>query len=180
MPPGAGSVQAGTAVPITIRMRTMPSRWKTRLAGGLCPLHGPQDRQRHEELDQWPREYRKREPQALEAFKAENEEEIGFWKFLQYEFSIQWKKLKAYANANNVQILGDIPSMSRQIPWMPGWAARCLSWMQTAALPGWQAARRITSRQTASSGATRCTTGPTISRPAMPGGSSVSAMPGHL
>ena len=58
---------------------------------------------------QWPREYRKREPQALEAFKAENEEEIGFWKFLQYEFSIQWKKLKAYANANNVQILGDIP-----------------------------------------------------------------------
>ena len=57
----------------------------------------------------WPREYRKREPQALEAFKAENEEEIGFWKFLQYEFSIQWKKLKAYANANNVQILGDIP-----------------------------------------------------------------------
>ena len=58
---------------------------------------------------QWPREYRKREPQALESFKAENEEEIGFWKFLQYEFSIQWKKLKAYANANNVQILGDIP-----------------------------------------------------------------------
>ena len=58
----------------------------------------------------------------------------------------------------------------------PGWAARCLSWMQTAALPGWQAARRITSRQRASSGATRCTTGPTISRPAMPGGSSVSAM----
>ena len=58
---------------------------------------------------EWPREYRKREPQALEAFKAENEEEIGFWKFLQYEFSIQWKKLKAYANANNVQILGDIP-----------------------------------------------------------------------
>ena len=58
---------------------------------------------------QWPREYRKREPQVLEAFKAENEEEIGFWKFLQYEFSIQWKRLKAYANANNVQILGDIP-----------------------------------------------------------------------
>ncbi len=58
---------------------------------------------------EWPREYRKREPQALEAFMAEIEVEIGFWKFLQYEFSIQWKKLKAYANANNVQILGDIP-----------------------------------------------------------------------
>ena len=122
---------------------------------------------------QWPREYRKREPQALEAFKAENEEEIGFWKFLQYEFSIQWKKLKAYANANNVQILGDIPiyvSADSVDAWVGG------PLFELAALPVWRAARRITSRQTASSGATRCTTGPTISRPDMPGGSSVSAM----
>ena len=85
---------------------------------------------------QWPREYRKREPQALEDFKAENEEEIGFWKFLQYEFSIQWKKLKAYANANNVQILGDIPIYVSADSVDAGWAVRCLSWMQTAALPG--------------------------------------------
>ena len=58
---------------------------------------------------EWPREYRQREAHALNAFRAEHEEEIGFWKFLQYEFALQWKKVKAYANQKGVQILGDIP-----------------------------------------------------------------------
>lgn len=58
---------------------------------------------------EWPQEYRLRQPQAIDAFIAENEEEIGFWKFLQYEFSIQWQKIKKYANSKGVKILGDIP-----------------------------------------------------------------------
>ena len=58
---------------------------------------------------EWPREYRLRDGGALERFRAENEEEIGFWKFLQYEFAAQWKKVKAYANEKGIQILGDIP-----------------------------------------------------------------------
>ena len=58
---------------------------------------------------EWPRAYRMRDGHALAEFRAEHEEEIGFWKFLQYEFAIQWKKLKAYANAKGIQILGDIP-----------------------------------------------------------------------
>ena len=58
------------------------------------------------------------------------------------------------------------PSMSLPTRWMHGWAARCLSWMPTAALPVWRAARRITSLPTVSCGATRCTTGPTTKRPA--------------
>ena len=58
---------------------------------------------------EWPREYRLRDGGALERFRAENEEEIGFWKFLQYEFAAQWKKVKAYANKKGIQILGDIP-----------------------------------------------------------------------
>ena len=48
-------------------------------------------------------------PALSQAVEDEHEEEIGFWKFLQYEFAIQWKKLKAYANAKGIQILGDIP-----------------------------------------------------------------------
>ena len=36
---------------------------------------------------EWPREYRLRDAAALEKFAAEQEEEIGFWKFLQYEFA---------------------------------------------------------------------------------------------
>ena len=39
----------------------------------------------------------------------ENEEEIGFWKFVQYKFAAQWQAVKAYANKKDVQILGDIP-----------------------------------------------------------------------
>ena len=41
---------------------------------------------------EWPREYRLRDAAALAKFAAEQEEEIGFWKFLQYEFATQWKK----------------------------------------------------------------------------------------
>ena len=58
---------------------------------------------------EWPREYRLRDAAALAKFAAEQEEEIGFWKFLQYEFATQWKKVKDYANAKSVKILGDIP-----------------------------------------------------------------------
>lgn len=57
----------------------------------------------------WPREYRLRDAKALAAFAAENEEEVGFWKFLQYEFARQWQALKAYANSKGIRILGDIP-----------------------------------------------------------------------
>ena len=58
---------------------------------------------------QWPQPLRLRQPDALAAFRAENQEEVDFWKFLQFQFSTQWQKLKAYANGKGVQILGDIP-----------------------------------------------------------------------
>ena len=58
---------------------------------------------------EWPREYRLRDAGALAKFAAGQEEEIGFWKFLQYEFAVQWKKVKDYANKKGIKILGDIP-----------------------------------------------------------------------
>ena len=58
---------------------------------------------------EWPREYRLRDAGALAEFAAGQEEEIGFWKFLQYEFAVQWKKVKDYANKKGIKILGDIP-----------------------------------------------------------------------
>ena len=58
---------------------------------------------------EWPREYRLRDAGALAEFAAAQEEEIGFWKFLQYEFAVQWKKVKDYANEKGIKILGDIP-----------------------------------------------------------------------
>ena len=58
---------------------------------------------------EWPREYRLRDAGALAEFAAGQEEEIGFWKFLQYELAVQWKKVKDYANEKGIKILGDIP-----------------------------------------------------------------------
>ena len=58
---------------------------------------------------EWDKPYRLRDRKALAAFAAENEEEIGFWKFVQYKFAAQWQAVKAYANKKDVQILGDIP-----------------------------------------------------------------------
>ena len=58
---------------------------------------------------EWDKPYRLRDRKALAAFAAENEDEIGFWKFVQYKFAAQWQAVKAYANKKDVQILGDIP-----------------------------------------------------------------------
>ena len=58
---------------------------------------------------EWDKPYRLRDKKALAAFAAENEDEIGFWKFVQYKFAAQWQAVKAYANKKDVQILGDIP-----------------------------------------------------------------------
>lgn len=58
---------------------------------------------------EWEESLRRREPVMLARWKKELESEIGFWKFLQYEFARQWKRLKAYANDKGVRIVGDIP-----------------------------------------------------------------------
>lgn len=58
---------------------------------------------------EWPAPLRTRQPQALEQLRAENADELGFWRFLQYQGYRQWMALKTYANGKGVQILGDIP-----------------------------------------------------------------------
>ncbi len=51
----------------------------------------------------------KKDEEALEEFKTKNRERIEFYKFLQFEFFKEWKKLKEYANKNGIKIIGDIP-----------------------------------------------------------------------
>lgn len=57
----------------------------------------------------WDQKLKFRIPSAVE--KAENElrNEILFYKFLQYEFSSQWQKVKSHANENGIKIIGDLP-----------------------------------------------------------------------
>ena len=60
-------------------------------------------------IDKWPNKYKFARAKSLQKFKKENEKEYLFWQFLQYEFSLQWKALKGYANKKGVSIIGDIP-----------------------------------------------------------------------
>lgn len=58
---------------------------------------------------EWPKEFRNYEEDALAKIEAEYEQEISFWKVLQFLFFHQWVKLRAYANENGVDIIGDLP-----------------------------------------------------------------------
>lgn len=58
---------------------------------------------------EWEEPLRQREPKAMARWKKDLEKEIGFWKFIQYEFDVQWKRLKEYANEKGVKLIGDIP-----------------------------------------------------------------------
>ncbi len=63
----------------------------------------------HRSWSEWDDEIRLRRPEALAKAAKEDAEEIGFYRFLQYEFAKQWKKLKTYVNGLGIQIVGDIP-----------------------------------------------------------------------
>jgi len=58
---------------------------------------------------EWKEKYRLRDAQALKRFEEKHIEGILFQKFLQYEFYVQWKRLKKFANKKGIQIIGDIP-----------------------------------------------------------------------
>lgn len=58
---------------------------------------------------EWDEEIKQRKPEAMEKKRVELSDEIQFFRFQQYEFTKQWKKLKSYANENGIRIIGDIP-----------------------------------------------------------------------
>ncbi len=58
---------------------------------------------------QWPQELRLRDAGALEEARTGLAEELDFQRYLQYRFTEQWQKLKAYANAQGIKIIGDLP-----------------------------------------------------------------------
>ena len=57
----------------------------------------------------WEEDLRRRKPEALDKKAKELEDEIDFWKFIQFKFYEQWDKLKEYANNKGIEIIGDIP-----------------------------------------------------------------------
>ncbi|MBR2930430.1 MAG: 4-alpha-glucanotransferase [Clostridia bacterium] len=60
-------------------------------------------------LSFWDKKYIKRDSDAVREFEKNNEDNILFWQFTQYEFFLQWRALKRYANDKGVEIMGDMP-----------------------------------------------------------------------
>lgn len=58
---------------------------------------------------QWDPEVKRRDPEALLRKSQELQDETAFYRFQQYEFRKQWRKLKTYANEQGIRIIGDIP-----------------------------------------------------------------------
>ncbi len=63
----------------------------------------------NKEWTQWDEKLRNRDSKTLDEYRIKLADEIGFWKFCQFKFFEQWKKLKKYANSRGIQIIGDIP-----------------------------------------------------------------------
>ncbi len=59
--------------------------------------------------NEWDVSLKTRDKKAVCAAKEKYTEKINFYRFVQYEFSNQWFKLKEYANEKGIKIIGDIP-----------------------------------------------------------------------
>lgn len=59
--------------------------------------------------DRWDEDIRLRKPETVQNYRSKYKEEILFYEFLQYHFTVQWKRLKAYANSKGIEIIGDLP-----------------------------------------------------------------------
>lgn len=57
----------------------------------------------------WEPEFVKREPEALAQVESRLNEDIFYYKFVQFQFFRQWSDLKNYANMRGIDIIGDIP-----------------------------------------------------------------------
>lgn len=64
---------------------------------------------REQPFRQWPEDIRMHWGFAVDYYNRELYFEVEFQKYLQFQFDRQWTKLKAYANARHIQIVGDIP-----------------------------------------------------------------------
>ena len=58
---------------------------------------------------EWPEDIRMHWDNALNYYREKLYFQVEFQKYLQYQFHIQWHKLKDYANAHHIEIVGDMP-----------------------------------------------------------------------
>lgn len=105
-------------------LRRAYERWKTKAPADIFELAGARllpetleycffmavkEANQGKSWDLWEDDLRLRLPAALKAYREKLSDEIGFYAFQQIKFREQWEKLKAYANAKGIRIIGDLP-----------------------------------------------------------------------
>lgn len=83
---------------------------------------------------EWESDLAMHKAKAVAAVKKELKKDIGFYKFIQFEFSRQWNTLKAYANENEIEIIGDIPIYCA-LDSVEAWAMPKLFWFDKNKTP---------------------------------------------
>lgn len=59
--------------------------------------------------NRWPAEFAQRQPVAMDRFRQQAAQEIGFWSFVQWQFMCQWQSLREYAHKAKILMVGDAP-----------------------------------------------------------------------
>lgn len=57
----------------------------------------------------WPAALAHREPDALAAVREQSAHALGFWRFVQWRFWVQWQRVRRHAHERGVAIVGDAP-----------------------------------------------------------------------
>jgi 4-alpha-glucanotransferase len=67
------------------------------------------ERYNYQIWNEWPEEFKLREPQALYDAKKDIEDRYNYERFLQYVFMKQWRWLRDYCAQRNIRFIGDMP-----------------------------------------------------------------------
>ena len=76
---------------------------------GYCLYSACKKKFAYTSWQEWDDDIKFREKAAVEKYKEELADDIGFYSFIQFEFYKQWNKLKEYVNEKGIEIIGDIP-----------------------------------------------------------------------
>ena len=74
-----------------------------------CLFMACKDHFKGKEWLSWDEDIRFRRPEAVSRYKELLKEETAFWAFCQFKFYEQWERLRDYAAARGIQIIGDMP-----------------------------------------------------------------------
>ncbi len=68
-----------------------------------------QEKEGTSDWTKWDQELRTRKPEAIIHAQKFFVSEIRYHKFVQWQFSVQWKALKAYCTSKGIGLIGDVP-----------------------------------------------------------------------